>query len=496
MERFDMDFTVHTGDIVSDGEQQGLWDEYFEDTEVINGYKQGFFIEGNHENGLITKMYDNIPLPSNGRDSRYYSFNWGPLGFVGLNTNNQEVWPNEKMPVTWLDAELSKFERDKYTLWKFAYMHHPIFNSQEGRSDLGELIPTWCPIFEKYNVDVIFAGHNHYYERTYPMNHLKEFDDSSEHHFTNPEYPIYMIAAGAGAPLYDRSEGNQEYNAPAYAATYNSTYHFVLVDIDINTANEQTTLTLEAWGMPVIDGKYGELYLFDTITITKALPEKYVDSDYDITAEEIDSYKRMPDFVYFLLYFSALGIFIVVCDRFTIKRYFNYKIPYLKQKFSKKKREDIGSTKSLIRKNLLSFTIFLALSIIFSIIFLLIDFIDQIIAIALAVAFSILIMIPINFKLINKSAALKTTSHLVFYLCVAGLVAFFLLTKSYLFYLYYLNFIILTGAFMLAKSANYLSKRIKPSKISGKNSFYLGGVLTVFGIFLFFLGAANLIAQF
>ena len=255
MEKFDdVEFTIHTGDIVNDGRIQSEWNEYFDDIEILSKQVPGYYIEGNHEH-TDGKMYDNIPLPSNGDNSFYYSFNIGPVNFLGLNTERDST-----IQSTWLESELNKSYQDFNTLWKIAYMHRPIFNSMSSRPDLTDLISNWCPLFEEYNVDMVFAGHNHYYERSYPMNRFKEYEASSSYDFKNPSNPMYFITGGAGAPLYTRDTN------PGYAPFYNSTYHFIIIEISVDDIKEETNLNLETWAMP---SDYNNIYLIDNITIVK-----------------------------------------------------------------------------------------------------------------------------------------------------------------------------------------------------------------------------------
>ena len=126
MENFnDVDFIMHTGDIVEDGRIQSQWNEYFDDIEILSRQIPGLYIEGNHER-TDGKMYDNIPLPSNGDNSTYYSFNIGPLNLIGLNTERDYT-----IQTPWLEGELNKSSEDNNTLWKIAYMHQPIFSSMQ-----------------------------------------------------------------------------------------------------------------------------------------------------------------------------------------------------------------------------------------------------------------------------------------------------------------------------------------------------------------------------
>jgi hypothetical protein len=255
MENFDdIEFTIHTGDIVEDGRNQTQWNEYFNDVEILTKNIPGYYIEGNHEQ-QSQYMYDNIPLPSNGLDSRYYHFSVGAISFIGLNTER-----DISEQTTWLENTLKFIHQDNNTLWKIVYMHQPFFNSRSTRPDRTDLIEAWGPLFEEYNVDFLFAGHNHYYERSYPMNLLKEYDDSNLYYFENPLNPIYFITGGAGAPLYIRDTD------PVYAPFYNSTYHFIIAEVSVDDVNEETILKFETWGMP---NDYTRIYLIDNLTVVK-----------------------------------------------------------------------------------------------------------------------------------------------------------------------------------------------------------------------------------
>ncbi len=290
MENFDdIDFFIHTGDIVEDGTIQSQWNAYFDDIEPLSRKALGYFIEGNHEK-LDGNMYENILLPSNGINSYYYSFNIGPVNFIGLNTERDRT-----IQTSWLETELQKAQQDNDTLWKCVYMHQPIFNSMPNRQDLNDLISEWCPLFEKYDVDLVFAGHNHYYERSYPMSRFKFFDSSSSYEFENPSNPMYVITGGAGAPLYELAA------SPDYAPFYNSTYHFVIVDVNVDDINEKTSLNFETWAMP---DDYSNIYLIDNMTIIKRGAEVNIHKpvDYNLYGKDspefnvtIDQFKLKPD---------------------------------------------------------------------------------------------------------------------------------------------------------------------------------------------------------
>ena len=71
----------------------------------------------------------------------------------------------------WLERELDNSRDD----WKIPYFHHPLYSSG-GRhgSDLPKR-RALEPMFLKYGVSVVFAGHDHVYERVKPQHGIVHF---------------------------------------------------------------------------------------------------------------------------------------------------------------------------------------------------------------------------------------------------------------------------------------------------------------------------------
>ncbi|MFO8017997.1 MAG: metallophosphoesterase [Promethearchaeia archaeon] len=497
-----VDFFIHMGDIVDEGEKQGWYNKYFRKMEPFHTNVQGYFTEGNHERGLATKMYDNVPLPSNGRDSRYYSFNWGPASFLSLNDNNAEFLPHQKMPLLWLENELSNFEKDKYTVWKFAYMHQPIFNAKPSRSDKPELAATWCSMFDDHGMDIVFLGHNHYYQRSYPMNHQGEINDSAETQFNDPQYPMY-ITSNTDSKQYSVSDGDTNYELPEFVNYHNKSTEVMHVEILIDETQEKTTLSAETWAMRQEENEQGEitflmdqnLSLIDAFNITKSLPEKYLDSEYQTPS--LTSYTRMPYFVYIILYFAVFGLVMLILERKALQRYYSYKKAALS---GVSERSDQGNTKRTddndFKKSILSVLISIGLAIAFAAGMIIVDIFDEILALVLGILGALLIKAPINYFLYNKNKhkALNALPHMLFFFCFAGIAAVIILAFNVLYYLFYLNFILLAISALLIYAANGLSKKIGISRISGKKSFYLGGSFLFFASIMVLVGSANLIA--
>lgn len=102
------DFSIHTGDIVEDRSIQAQWNNYFMDTEVVNGYKPAIFVEGNHERGENTKMYENLVMNSTAIQ-RYYAFIYNNIGFIILNSNYEVI--NDDLQTGWLNETLNKYSQ-------------------------------------------------------------------------------------------------------------------------------------------------------------------------------------------------------------------------------------------------------------------------------------------------------------------------------------------------------------------------------------------------
>jgi len=175
----------------------------------------------------------------------YYQFSYGNAQFFMLDTN-RNVDPGSEQ-YKWLEDELAKSK----ATWKFVCHHHPPYSSDE--NDYGDLWKTnvsdrgslearqLSPLYEKHDVDIVWNGHIHSYERTWPV----EKDVAKE-----KNAPIYMITGGGG--------GNLETPGPFRPFFQNYVrrgHHYVMVHINGGT------LELRAYSL---DDK-----LFDHLTIRK-----------------------------------------------------------------------------------------------------------------------------------------------------------------------------------------------------------------------------------
>jgi len=101
---------------------------------------------------------------------RYYSFAKKNVRFFVLDSNQMD--PRQR---AWLEEALKQSQDE----WKVCYFHHPIY-SDGGRhgSDVALRVAIE-PLLMKYSVDVVFAGHDHIYERFKPQKGITYFVEGS-----------------------------------------------------------------------------------------------------------------------------------------------------------------------------------------------------------------------------------------------------------------------------------------------------------------------------
>lgn len=130
---------------------------------------------GNHE--YVTPdarpTVDAIHMPTNNPrgTERYYSFDWGPVHFVVLDSmctpnNARGDLCDDDEQVAWVEQDL-KANQGK-NLWTIVMWHHPAYSSTSEKVSR-EMRDEVVPILEKYGVDLTLTGHAHNYERSKPI---------------------------------------------------------------------------------------------------------------------------------------------------------------------------------------------------------------------------------------------------------------------------------------------------------------------------------------
>jgi 3',5'-cyclic AMP phosphodiesterase CpdA len=112
------------------------------------------------------------------REQRYYKqFNMdGKLYYSFKAKQNVRFFALESTyldppQVAWLEKEL----KESNEAWKIPYFHHPPYSSGDRHGSDQRLREVLEPLFLKYNVTVVFTGHDHFYERTKPQKGIVYF---------------------------------------------------------------------------------------------------------------------------------------------------------------------------------------------------------------------------------------------------------------------------------------------------------------------------------
>jgi Calcineurin-like phosphoesterase len=117
---------------------------------------------GNHDEPTIQINYK--PFNMNGK--RYYSFRKGDVEFFALDSTYMST-----EQVHWVEQVLA----ESTAPWKIAYMHHPTYSSGKRHGSEVGLRAFIEPLFIKYGVSVVLAGHEHFYERLKPQSGIAYF---------------------------------------------------------------------------------------------------------------------------------------------------------------------------------------------------------------------------------------------------------------------------------------------------------------------------------
>ena len=129
-------------------------------------------------------------LPNN---EHYYSFNYGNAHFIALDTRDGDIYDRQNQ-VRWLEQDL---EANKDADWLIVYFHHPgITCTYKKYNDA--VVESFVPIFDRYRVDVVFSGHAHTYERTFPIMNGNTVSTDMDPNYVDPEGTVYIVS-GAGA---------------------------------------------------------------------------------------------------------------------------------------------------------------------------------------------------------------------------------------------------------------------------------------------------------
>jgi 3',5'-cyclic AMP phosphodiesterase CpdA len=180
------------------------WSSYFASIGRSARHRPWMPAPGNHENeaGNGSQGYRSFQtrfdLPCNGSQAfhgNWYAFTVGPIRILAL--NNDDVCLQDGgfsghrrdhvagyraggcdpyisgyssgLQRGWLERELAAAAQDDEVDWIVVVMHQVAMSSAHfNGADLG-IRQHWLPLFDAYGVDLVLSGHEHHFERTFPV---------------------------------------------------------------------------------------------------------------------------------------------------------------------------------------------------------------------------------------------------------------------------------------------------------------------------------------
>lgn len=207
-----VDFYLFTGDAVDLGSNTDEWDAWFAAGEGHLDQRPLMMAHGNHE-FQVQPYYALLAQPGN---EQWFSFDYANAHFVALN-DTIAAQGDLEVQRDWMQADLAATSAP----WRLTFHHIPAYSSCTTHGSDATLQELWSPVQEAGGVALDFAGHNHNYERSWPLRDGAQVADTAG--------TTYVVAAGAGADLYGNDLSN------AFTAVANVTHHFVVVSIDGGT---------------------------------------------------------------------------------------------------------------------------------------------------------------------------------------------------------------------------------------------------------------------
>jgi predicted phosphodiesterase len=196
---FPFEFVLMLGDNLYGSEDPGDYAEKFERPykPLLDAGVKFYASLGNHDDPT-QRLYK----PFNMNGERFYTFKapQGNVRFFALDSTYMQ-----KEQLTWLEKALQASDSD----WKIAFFHHPLYSSGDKHGPDEELREQLEPLFLKHGVDVVFTGHEHFYER------LK------------PQKGIHYIISGSAAKLRRGNIGKSDITAKGF----DDGYTFMLIEI-------------------------------------------------------------------------------------------------------------------------------------------------------------------------------------------------------------------------------------------------------------------------
>jgi predicted phosphodiesterase len=193
----------------------------------------------------LKAAHDQYPRMAN------YSFDYGDAHWLVLDANPYMNWTDAALR-SWVSKDLANAKAAK---WKFVCFHQPGF-SLDVKHSKEQRMRLLSDLFEKGGVDLVFSGHAHNYQRSFPLRFKAkeekgrpainpdgtvDGDCTLDKHFdggavTVPEGIIYLVSGGGGASLYPSAETKDPTAKRVFTDKFiSNTHSFTVLDVSVSS---------------------------------------------------------------------------------------------------------------------------------------------------------------------------------------------------------------------------------------------------------------------
>lgn len=268
--RENFDFTINTGDISNDGGEFAYQWRYYYDFAKDNLYSTPHMTCcGNNDltrNDVDKKKTDPVAFTwySTYEDEHLpscYSWNYGYVHFVSLNSNLLQDPEIVEKQIPWLREDLSKPENKKR--WTIVYMHESPYTIIRQ-----EKLSKFVQVFAEFGVDLVLCGHHHRYSRSHRMG---AETSSGEPTFDNTRGCYYVMCQATGYKLMGKVSPAED-SIATWRAKYDNVGNPMYIMWDVSYSQIVMRPYSIANILPETDNEYNspEVIPFnDTLVITK-----------------------------------------------------------------------------------------------------------------------------------------------------------------------------------------------------------------------------------
>ncbi len=193
-------------------------------------------------------------------DKPFYSYDYNKVHFLVMSAKS--VYYKGSEQYNFVLEDLKKASENENVNWIVVSSYGPPYTSPSEHTAFKELREVYHPIFEQYGVDLVLSGHNHNYQRTYPLTYNP--NDTGEPTVTNTAASnydgqkdgiVFAIVGTGGVNFYS-------FNGQAPFVDTQFANKFGFLNIDISNGNPDIKLTGTFY-----DNKGGQI--LDQFTIEK-----------------------------------------------------------------------------------------------------------------------------------------------------------------------------------------------------------------------------------